>query len=290
MDLTNWRKHIDRVVADEGQWLGILDENGLPLLELGGVISVTFPKARLTASSVEVEVSVQPGDRVLDELVGNGLGVQDSTGALVPANGPTRLLMMVRSDGQRRAATIIYTVVAGKSAPSTLTIHALDLLDGLAWWPCPSIPAEWKRAAFTEWRTDASGVTYVLPRELAQVRLATKADGYTMDGPAVSTVRNLIQDSLDAVNKLYGWDNQPHAVVAYDTQSDTSDRVLIRVNDDPVLDTVASACKVAGVGIDVSLWWPGDPPILCRNSVETVAAHSWAHPIQIIHVNKIEEV
>lgn len=290
MDLTNWRKHIDRVVADEGQWLGILDENGLPLFELGSVISVAFPKTRLTASSVEVVISVQPGDRVLDELVGNGLGVQDVTGALVPANGPTRLLMMVRADGQRRAATIIYTVVAGKSAPSTLTIHALDLLDGLAWWPCPSIPAEWKRAGFSEWRTDASGVAYAMPRSLAQVRLATKADGYTMDGQAVTTVRNLIQDSFDAVNKLYGWDKQPHAVVAYDSTTDTSDRVLIRVNDDPVLDTVASACKVAGVGIDVALWWPGDPAVYCRTGNGKFASTTWSHPVQIIHVDKLEEV
>lgn len=289
MDLTSWRKHIDYVVKDEGQWLGILDENGLPLYELPAYSSVSFPEAHLDASSAEVVVPVSAGDTVLDDLVGEGLGVQDAAGRLVPASGPTRLLMLARP-GERRVGTVTHTVAGGVSAPSTLTVHAVDLLNGLSWWPCPSIPVEWGRAQFTDWDTDASGEKYTSSRRLAQLQFATNADGYTKRGAAVSVIRDLIQDSFDAVNSLYGWADNPHAVVEYPTGVDESPEVFIRVNDDPVLDTVAEHARSAGVGIEVILWWPGDDAVRVRTSRDPRAFgfKSWPHPVQIVRVSHVK--
>ncbi|MGV0434174.1 hypothetical protein ACUY3H_04325 [Corynebacterium ureicelerivorans] len=288
LTLAEWRAHIDQVVADEGQWLGVADENGAPLYELAG--AGTFPSSFLTAESAEVTVNVAPGDVVVDDLVGERLGVMDAEGRLVPASGPTRLLVWVR-EGERLAATITHTVASGGLVPSALTIHAVDLLDGLAWWPCPSIPVEWKQAEFKQWDTDESGISYASVRELARVQMTTKLDGYTVSRRARTAVRVVVQDSFDAVNRLMGW-SDPHAVVAFDGGEDTTPDVFIRVNDDPVLDTVQETCRQAGLSLRVGLWWPGDAPVQVRtdHDGEATEAVSWPYPVQVVRVDVMEEV
>lgn len=289
MELAEWRKHIDQVVEDEGQWFGILNENGHPIYEFGGIVRVSFPETRLAASSVEATVNVSPGDRILDDLVGEGLGVVDDAGRLAPANGPLRMLCQIRP-GERQVAYITHTVVEGCGTPSTLTIHGVDLMDMLSTWPCPSIPVEWSAHEFSEWSTDASNTKYTTPRTLAQLPFATKADGYTVSGPARDTVRRLVQDSFDGVNALYGWADA-HAVVEFDGTPDDSPRVVIRVNDDPVLETVAEPARSAGLGIEVRLWWPGDAPVRVRTKrdPERTAGSAWSTPKLIVRVYEVEE-
>lgn len=290
MELAEWRKHIDQVVEDEGQWFGILNENGHPIYEFGGIVRVSFPETRLAASSVEATVNVTPGDRLLEDLVGEGLGVVDDAGRLAPANGPLRMLCQIRP-GERQTAYITHTVVEGRGTPSTLTIHGVDLMDMLATWPCPSIPVEWGAHEFSEWSTDASNTKYATPRTLAQLPFATKADGYTVSGPARDTVRHLVQDSFDAVNALYGWRYSEHAFVEFDGTPDDSPRVVIRVNDDPVLETVAEPARSAGLGIEVRLWWPGDSPVKVRSRDSRGSSHnsSWGSPKLIVRVYEVEE-
>ncbi|WP_408931141.1 hypothetical protein ACKFRM_06880 [Corynebacterium sp. YSMAA1_1_D6] len=289
MELAEWRKHIDQVLEDEGQWFGILNENGYPIYEFGGLVRVSFPEARLATSSVEATVNVTPGDRLLDDLVGEGLGVVDDAGRLAPANGPLRMLCHI-TPGERQTAYITHTVVEGRGTPSTLTIHGVDLMDMLATWPCPSIPVEWGDKKFESWVTDASGTKYATPRTLAQLPFATKADGYTVSGPARDTVRHLVQDSFDAVNALYGWADA-HAVVEFDGTRDESPRVVIRVNDDPVMETVAEPARSAGLGIEVRLWWPGDGPVYTRSETTRggLVRSSWVSPKLIVRVYEVEE-
>lgn len=284
MDLVQWRKHIDAVVKSEGQWLGVADENGYPIYEIGGLVSHTFPTSHLAESSVEVVLNVSPGDRVLDDLVGEGLGVQDAEGRLVPASGPTRLLLLVR-DGLRLAATVTHTVVSGRSAPSQIVVHGVGLSDGLGWWPCPSVPLSWTQGTFTQFTTDASGIEYKLPRDLAQVAFATRADGYTKKGPAATIIRELVEESFRSVNALMGW-GDPHAVVEFLDGEDTSPEVLIRVNDDPLWDTIAEPARIAGLSVVVSLWWPGDDPVRVKTA-SGFEATSFTYPVQVVRVREV---
>lgn len=287
MDLVQWRSHIDQVVSDEGQWVGVADENGYPIYELEG--ELTFPKQYLAAASAEITVAVQPGDRVLDDLVGDRLGETDSVGRLVPASGPTRLLLLVRP-GERRAATITHAVASGQAAPSSLTIHAVDILDGLAWWPCPSIPGDgWERTHWEVWKEDAAGKKYEKPREMAALQFATKLLNYAKRGKSKTLLRILTQDSFDAVNRLYGW-SDPHAVVEFGGR-DSSGETAIRVNDDSVWDTIAEPARAAGLHVEVDLWWPGDDPVAVRADHDGTRTKmlTYQHPIQVVRINEIEE-
>lgn len=290
MDLSQWRKHIDRVVQDEGQWVGIADENGYPIYELVGKIN--FPESHLQAASAEITVNVEPGDRILDDLVGDSLGQMDAAGRLVPANGPARLLVLVRP-GERRAAIVTHVVVTGQATPSQLTVHGVDLLDSLASWPCPSINLEgWEMAKWQQRKTDASGVRYGKMREMAQLQFATKLYRYAKRGTARDVLRVIVQDSFDSVNKLYGWQDSPHAVVAFGGAKDTSGEVALRISDDSIWETIAETARAAGLTIDVELWWPGDPAIQVRadHDGKTTKAKTFTHPVQVVRIEQLEGV
>lgn len=310
LTFSQWRAHIDQVVADEGQWVGLLDEDGAPLLEFPALVSLNAPKTRLAPASVEATVSVADGGRrVLGELVGDGLGRLDAvTRRLAPNDGPTRFLCVVRP-GERLVFTVTHSVVEGGVVPSTLTVHGVDLLDGLAWWPCPSIPRVWLKhdvmewhpaegggsyvhkevpTEFVEWSTDASGVPYREKRRMAQVEMGREALGYTKKGRAREVIRVLVQDSFDAVNRLFGW-GVPHAVVDFEQSPDESPEVLIRGDDSSVWDTVSDPALQAGVNVEVGLWWPGDEPVTVRVSEPwaddlVVESRSWGVPMQVVRV------
>ena len=290
MDLSQWRKHIDQVVKDEGQWVGVADENGYPIYELTGKIN--FPESHLQAASAEITVNVEPGDRILDDLVGDKLGQMDAAGRLVPANGPARLLVLVRP-GERRAAIITHVVVTGQATPSQVTVHGVDLLDSLASWPCPSINLEgWEMAQWQQRKTDASGIRYGKVREMAQLQFATKLFRYAKRGTARDLLRVIVQDSFDSVNILYGWQDSPHAVVAFGGAKDTSGEVGLRISDDSIWETIAETARSAGLTIDVELWWPGDPAIRVRadHDGKTTKSKTFSHPVQVVRIEQLEGV
>lgn len=292
MNLESWRKHIDAVIADEGQILILADENGLPMWELPGLVTMGAPESHLDSGEVQAEIRAQEGSPVIDELVADGLGVADETGRIEPAQGPMRMLIVERAGHPRRAFFITHCVASGDSRPSNLTIHGVDLKDSLSFWPGVSIPLEVQKAEWEYWDTDASGEKYEKTRKLARVPLATKADGYTLRGPARSIIRDFIQDSFDAVNTLYGWEDDPHAVVDYGGGVDMSDDAFLRTTDDYVWDTVASTAKNRSISIKVDLWWPGDGRVVVRSSREPleVEQRTWDRPILIVRVNTMREV
>ncbi|GAB3946712.1 hypothetical protein [Corynebacterium tapiri] len=292
MDFEAWRKHIDQVVADDGQWLGVLDEDGWPLMDLPLASSVKASEVKLGPGSLEVTVPLRGGigGRVARDLVADDVLAEDGAGRLVPSNGPTRLVCVARG-GERRAYLISHVHVEGGDPPKTVTIYGADFLEGLAWWPCPSIPLDWQQAKFATWDTDASGEKYAKPRQLAQLKFADQADGYTKKGPARTVIRDLIQDSFDAVNPMKGWQDDDHAVVDYSGGVDTSRQVLIRTDDSYVWDTVSAPAKNAGVGIQVDLWWPGDGEVTVRTQDrQSTQKMSWSYPIQIVRVETTREV
>ncbi|MGV3071478.1 hypothetical protein ACEE90_03410 [Corynebacterium phoceense] len=292
MDFPQWRKHIDAVVADEGQWVGMLDENGVPMRDAGSIVSLSAPETRLATASLELVLAAGPGDPFVDELIAGGLGLQSATGTLLPAKGPTRMICVERVGRPRLPFTVTHSVVSGTAVPSQLTVHGVDTTDSLAWWPGVSIPMEWSNAKFSDWVTDASGTTYSKTRRLARVPFATKADGYTMRGQARTVIRNFIQDSLDAVNTLKGWTERPHMVVDFGGPADTSEELLLRTSDDYVWDTIAAPAKNFGLTVKVDLWWPGDPAVTVRTNRETgaTATRTWPWPILIARVELMKEV
>lgn len=273
-----WQAHINQVIADEGQWVGLADENLAPLMDMPPVISLSAPQARLASSSVEATFLWSP---VLGEqLVGDGLEAHK------PVDLPTRFLIIARPGG-RRAYTITHSVVEGITGPSTVTVHGVDLVETLAWWPAPSAPIAWK-PNWQEFTTDASMLPYDTPRRLTWIEMGQKATNTTFREKAATNIRNRIQDSFDAVNETMGWADDPHAVVEYPPTPDTSPELLIRMTDDYLWDTLSAPAMNAGVTITVDLWWPGDKPVRIRkrqgqdSQTAQFDEAIWQHPMLIV--------
>lgn len=273
-----WQAHITQVVADEGQWVGLADENLVPLMDMPPVVSLSAPQARLASSSVEA--TFMWTEAVGAELVGDGLQVQD------PVDLPTRFLVIARP-GDRRAYTITHCVAHGQSEPSTVTVHGVDLTEMLAWWPAPSAPIAWV-PNWQDFTTDASMIAYDTPRHLTWVEMGQKATNTTFREAAATNIRNRIQDSFDAVNEVMGWSQDPHAVVEYPTGVDRSPELMIRMADDYLWDTLSAPAMNAGVTITVDVWWPGDKPMRVRrrqgqdNQTALFEERSWPHPMLIV--------
>lgn len=253
------RRHIDHTVATRGQWVGLCDSEGWPVAELAAVVSISSPEAYLAVSSCEVTVLVDAESVAARLLIGDGLR-QDDEGRIIPSTDEALLLVVCRQ-GARDAFPITHCTAPVAGELSRLTIHGTSLIDMLDWWPCPSVPLSWTEASFEAYSTDASGVEYNEPRRLAPVEFATKADGYTVRGPAGRTIRKLIYDSIFAVNDVCGWAGDPHMVVAAPTGEDSGEEVVIRVTDDTVWETINEPARNAGVAITARLWWPGDGPV-----------------------------
>ena len=45
IDWTAHRKHREQIIADTGQWIGLLDADGSPLMDLPPVVSMVAPEA-----------------------------------------------------------------------------------------------------------------------------------------------------------------------------------------------------------------------------------------------------
>lgn len=266
MDFPEWQKHVSQVVADTGEWIGLANADGVPLCDFPAAESVSAPRTRLAVSDHEVVVPargrIAPTNAVSERLLAPNIGKFDESGYLAPATGGNYLVVIARP-GMRLAFDVVFTTGEGPAdAPERLTVGGVSLTDLLDAHPCPSIPHTWEGGKFTEWREDAGGA-YAKPRRLAPVELATRADGYTVTGPAVNVIRDLCQDSFDAVNKLKGWAD-PHLVVDYGVASASGERITIQVQDDPLWSTILAPAESAGVNVWVELWWPGDPPIKVR--------------------------
>lgn len=292
---TDWNSvqtSVKQVIRDRGQWIGLLNEDWEPIAELEPTL---FQETDTRLAAPEVSLTLpgrDSGSRVslaVDELVAEDLGVFDERGYFRAKNDVARSICVAR-EGYRQAFFIPYLDAEGQRAPESLTVEAAGLLSLLEAWPCPSIPESWRGQWSTE-TGDAGVEKYDRERELSLVEMATRADGYTVNGPAEPTIQNLIQDSLDAVNSHMGWTADPHMVVDMASTGRTSPEVMIRVEDDLVLPTVDESARLAGVNISVDLWWPGDETVLVRDSDrKNVSKKEFPHPVAVVRVQQIEEV
>lgn len=287
VDWLSWRTNIDQAVADDGRAIILCDDEGLPL-KLLSVLDVDAPDTNLNADTLKLKLPAAVGNEphpLVDLLIADGLGKQDAeTTALEPVMDSTHMIVVQGPGGwmDRTTYTVDVPSVDGDDdGPLVLEVEGTKLVDLLDWHPCPSVPGSWEADSWEEWATDASGGTYEKTRVLAPTQHGTVAYGHTSKGPVLTTIRRVVQDSLDAVNTLYGYD-RPHLVTAYPAGVDDSREALIRRDDRTIWETISETARIHGVNVDVKLWWPGDPAVQTRSG-------RWDadYPVGVVTVEKI---
>lgn len=288
MDWADWRKTIDHTVADHGQWVGLCDGWGKPLIELP-FQSLTAPSSRLSVSTLALTMDARGGSHVpvhpaVELMIADGLGQFSDTGELVVKDHIVDMVAIQRPSMRRGYVTSYPAVSGAGQAPTQLKVTGTDLKDRLAVWPCPSIPRTW----MPNWELRAGDVvTYDTPRTMASIDMALVADGYTVTGPAELTIKHLVQDSFDAVNTQNGWGNTPHLVVDMTPTGRHSETIHIQTDDRMLLETIVAPAQMAGVNITVDLWWPGDPPVLTRTpDTLSTTLTTWDRAIGVVKIEQ----
>lgn len=288
-DWVTWRKHVEQKIKDEGQWVGLADENWEPIIDLPAVEELNARGTRLSPADLEAVMPAQHNGTahlVVSELITDGLGVFSESGTISPNNSAARnIIVQRRGERSRQAYFVAMTRAEGEGEiPEKITVSGQDLMGLLAATPCPSVPRRWGKEPMKQWVEDAGG-KYAKPRFYGAVEMADSLDGYTMHGPAVKVIKTLIQDSVDAVCAQMGF-TRPHIVVDWSTP-DESDEVLIRLSDQLLLDAVADTARVSGVTVSAWLWWPGDPHVLVRPKYGAdPVLTDYKHPICVVRVEK----
>lgn len=271
------KKHRDAVVCDEGQWVGLFDEQAEHIMVLPPLLSMDAPETTNVPVSFRATVVVRtPGgeiDPLVDELFANGISAAraDSEGRMELSLRATRFVVVARP-GILRAYRITHVVVSGDGnvPPGQMEIHGTDMLMELnrhiAWTAPTTVSGKYTR--FTrDWNGPENiGVMFTRPRDLQDVKMVTTADGVTLgDGKgAEETIRYAITRSLETGWKAAGISEvmaDPPIVVDPNGSGLATPEVLVRMTDEKLLDTLAPVAARAGVRISARLWLPGDPAV-----------------------------
>lgn len=262
----NWvehKKHREQVIRDNGQWVGLLDSDGVPICDLGPIIELHAPETRHEPSALSLTMTVRSPKGIVHpavtHLVADEIGVDDE-GALEFVLDETLFVAIERAgDGPdcRRVFKVAGATPRGDvDGPVTMHIEGMDVLDMLAALPCPSIPSSWTGVWIMSDR-DWAG-PWSRPREIQDIKCASVADGFTVAGPADVTVRGLIQRSLDAAFRAIGVADDPPIVVESGQADPNSPFVIFRPTDGYLWETISGPALAAGVNVTARMWLPGD--------------------------------
>lgn len=271
VDWAQFAGHREALVESEGQYVGLLDENGHPLCDLPHPVEMQAPRERNAISSLQMTFpvstatgGVHPAARA---LVDDTIGVEKN-GAITPT--PKTRFVLVERPGSSwcyRVAQRMATGPAGKL--QSITVHGVDVVNYLTQLPCPTQPAKWKSSRFHRFEKDWLAVTdktarFVTPRDIAEVDFYDSylADQVIYDYAEVAIGR-IITESVDAVAGILGMSTPPFNVTVTN-HGGHAEKIMIKPDDGFIWDVVAPRATAAGVGITATMVLPtktGEPQI-----------------------------
>ena len=282
MDWDAWQKHVDYVVRERGQWWGLGDADGNPLMTLPDATTdgVTAPEQWMDSPDVSFTMpAMTPAgeqQRAYQLLIANELDHIDASGRLeVNPTLYTLLAAWRGKDGEivRRGGVIITASAEdpdNDGLPQTMTISALNAADVWNTIFAVSWPAAWWAAKPYDKTTDESQLPYSRAWSMARIEMAGQAMFRWKEGKAGFVIRRLAQESLDAMMMTQQdpdgtrWvDDQFHVVEV--PEADTTPVISLDAADGSLWDTVAAQARNAGVILGARVWWPGDKPVRCWN-------------------------
>lgn len=271
VDWMQFAAHRAAIVRSEGQYLGLLDENGYPICDLPHPSEMQAPRERNAISSLQLTFpvstatgGVHPAARA---LVDDTIGLEPS-GAIRPT--PKTRFVLVDRPGSSWCYRVAQRSATGPSDKlQVITLHGIDVLSYLQQLPCPTQPQKWKSTTFHTFEKDWLAATdqtarFKRPRDIAEVDFYSSylADQVIYDR-ADRAIGQVIRESVQAVTKAVGATPSPFSVTVTETGAD-ADMLLIKPDDGFIWDTVAPRATAAGVDITATMKLPtsdGEPTI-----------------------------
>lgn len=256
-----WKAAKDKRLRQSGEVMYLLDGNGVPLMEVDGASDVSAPREDGVESSLQVTVPIDKAlcltHPLLEELVADNLGQQESSGALKTVGNKSRFIFFERSGGIRNVYRVTHTVAKYDNDIITeIEVNGVDSISILSRLPAfsvrLSIDGKWNRLA------NDYAVQFERQRWIQTFQMAKVADGYTKTGAAADIITEIIQQSLSALYKAFGIheDDAPYIVRRLDRTY--SPEASITLADESILDTIKKAADSAGVGLTSTIIFPGE--------------------------------
>ncbi|APT84514.1 hypothetical protein [Corynebacterium aquilae] len=274
MDWVAFKKHREQVIKDQGQWCGVLDQDGVPVYEMPAIISETTPQQRLELADAQVLVDISPvqGEphpllSILAESLWDDWRNQPGV-----ALKETRFWCVENAAG-RRVYKVAFIVLRGEGElPESMEINAQEVLGLVNGFVSVAYTGNWRdatgknkfRSFDRDWAADehGQGGDFKKPRLMRAIEMPDRADGFTRAGGATAMVRRVLKESIEACYQGVGMTDPATwgVVVADPLTPDPADDLHVKIHPGygPLWDEVAPVARMAGVKVLARFWLPGD--------------------------------
>ena len=259
--MVSWEQHKAHreAVADaHGQWVGLVDKDWVPIMDVEDWLSAEWPSVFAETGSMKM---VLPGELdggvrnpVVDYLLTNDLGNLDDVPTLDALLHSAVHIVVERPGLDRRCYRILEIVPeGGQDNPATVTITGVDLIEHLKHLPLWANPSNRSKVVQAQWQDTQDGPAEKVSRKLIGRNLI----GYFQP--------SMLRDSrwmTDGYSKTERWSAlQPnmHPIICSPIESgNDSEWCEISARWDNAWDLVKGTWDAAGILPIARLWWPGD--------------------------------
>ena len=259
------KAHREKVMALHGQWVGLVDRDWVPVMDVEDWISAEWPSVFAETGSMSM---VLPGELdggvrnpVVDYLLTNDLE-HLANGASLDALLHSAVHIVVERPGLDRRCYRILEIVpeGGDDNPATVTITGVDLIEHLKHLPLWADPSNRSKVVQAQWQDTQDGNAEKVSRKLIGRNLI----GYFQP----SMLHQAFDQALGAftMTKDYSdpkrWEKMVpnmHPIICSPIESgNPSEWCEISARWDNAWDLCKGTWDAAGILPIARLWWPGD--------------------------------
>lgn len=259
VDWTSHRAHRAQVMREHGQWVGLLDRDWNPVLDIEDWQGASWPGVFGDTGSMEMtfEGHLPDGSRnpAVEHLLTNDLGNLDDPGSMEQLFHSGVHIAVERPGLPRRVYRVFdLSPEGGQDFPRTMTVTGMDLIEHLKHTPLWADPSNRSRIVQLQFADIQQGSAEEVSRKLVGRNLI----GYQQP----SLLRNMFSwtNTYTDPAQWSGFQPDLHSVICSPIESGIpSEWAVVEARWDNAWDLLKATWEAAGILPTAELWWPGDP-------------------------------
>lgn len=258
VDWVSHKNHRTQVMAEHGQWVGLLDKDWEPILDVESWQSASWPGVFADTGSMQMvfDGHLRDGSRnpAVEHLLTNDLGNLDDPGSMEQLFHSGVHIAVERPGLPRRVYRILdLTPEGGTDFPRTMTVTGMDLIEHLKHIPAWADPSN--RSKIVQWQF--SDIQQGSAEEVSRKIVGRNLIGYQQ--PSLLSSMFSWTDDYSVPSKWANFTPNIHSVICSPIESGLpSEWCVVEARWDNSWDLLKATWDAAGVLPTAELWWPGD--------------------------------
>ncbi|MEJ6013821.1 hypothetical protein WG936_08230 [Corynebacterium sp. H127] len=254
----DYKRHRDKVVETNGQWVGLLDKNYLPIMDIEDWINAEWPNIFGDTGSMTMALDgeIAPGvpNPVVDELVFAHLRKLDKPQALDEMFHEAVHGVLERPGIKRQTYRLFeLTPEGGRDYPAKMGLSGVDTIEHLKHLPCWANPSNRSKVVQLQFSDIQQGSAELVSRKII---------GRNLIGYQQPSLLRSSRDMTDDYSTSSAWSSfipDLHRVICSPIPSgNPSEWCVIEARWDNAWDLMEGTWKAAGLQPITWLWLPGD--------------------------------